>query len=335
MKLNKIFTSHMVFPRNLPIRIYGEGFGEVEILFAGHKKKTVSHENNWMVEFPAMEYGGPYAMTVIFEDDTIVLRDIYIGEVFLFAGQSNMQFKMKDSNAPMEMYNSNDKLRIYSTDRIEKNDYYTSDDGWVICNKETVGELSAIAYPVGNEISKNKNIAVGIITCYQGASVIESWVPEKTFEKMNICIPVENKFEDHTNEEFSKWNRDGVLYSFALSQVMPFPLSGVVWYQGESDASEEEGRVYCNELCALINIWRKDFLNEKLPFVVIQIADCVSRAGKGWSLIQKAQEEVQSRLLNVKTVISADVCENDEIHPKTKHKLAQRVAEVICSNYIK
>ena len=85
MKLNKIFTSHMVFPRNLPIRIYGEGFGEVEILFAGHKKKTVSHENNWMVEFPAMEYGGPYSMTVIFEDNTIVLRDIYIGEVFLFA----------------------------------------------------------------------------------------------------------------------------------------------------------------------------------------------------------------------------------------------------------
>ena len=333
MKLSKIFTSHMVFSRNIPVRIYGEGIGKAEIHFAGQKKTVLSDENSWMVEFPAMEYGGPYSITAVFEDNTEILHDIYIGEVFLFAGQSNMQFKMKTTNTPMELYNSNDKLRIYSTDRIETNDYYGSCDGWVVCDKEYVGELSAIAYLTGNEISKSKDIAVGVITCYQGASVIESWVPENTFEKMNICIPVEKKFEDHVNEEFSGWNREGVLYSFALSQVIPFPLSAVVWYQGESDASEEEGRVYCDELCALINIWRKVFLNEELPFVVIQIADCISRAGEGWSLIQKAQMEVQSKLPYVKTVISADVCENDEIHPKTKHKLAQRVSEAV-SGYI-
>ena len=324
----------MVFARNLPIRIYGEGFGKAEIHFAGQKKTVVSNESYWMVEFPAMEYGGPYSMEVIFDDDKIVLEDIYIGEVYLFAGQSNMEFKMKESNTPMELYDPSDKLRIYSTDGIENTDYYTSDDGWVICDKEFVGELSAIAYLVGNEISKNKNIAVGIIVCYQGASVIESWVPEKTFEKINICIPDEKKFLDHTFELYSRWNGDGVLYSYAFSQVKPFSISAVVWYQGESDASEEEGRVYCDELCALINVWRKDFYNDELPFVVIQIADCISRKGKGWSLIQEAQIKVQSKLPHVKTVISSDVCENDDIHPKTKHKLSERVSNVLLG-YIK
>lgn len=285
-----------------------------------------------MVEFPPMEYGGPYSMEVNFIDRKIILEDIYIGEVFLFAGQSNMQLKMHESNTPVEMYSSNDKLRIYSTDRIEGTDYYTTDDGWIVCEKECVPNLSALAYLTANEISNKKYIAVGIITCYQGASVIESWVPEKTFEKRNIDIPADKKFVDHTLEQYTAWNGDGVLYSYALSQVIPYSISAVVWYQGESDTSGEEGRVYVDELSALIDIWRNDFANENLPFVVVQLADCIDRAGKGWELIQKAQIEVQSKRPYVKTVISSDICENDDIHPKTKDKLAKRISEVILND---
>lgn len=332
MNLDKIFSSHMVFARNLPVRIYGEGSGQVEICFAGHKKTLISDEDKWMLEFPPMEAGGPYCIEVNFIDRKIVLEDIYIGEVFLFAGQSNMQLKMNESNTPVEMYSSNDKLRIYSTDRIAGADYYKTDDGWIVCKKECVPNLSALAYLTANEISNKKDVAVGIITCYQGASVIESWVPEKTFEKMNIDIPADKKFIDHTFKEYTAWNGDGILYSRALSQVIPYSVSAVVWYQGESDASEEEGLVYCDELCALIDVWRNDFANENLPFVVVQLADCIERAGKGWSLIQNAQMEVQSKRPYVKTVISSDVCENDDIHPKTKDKLAKRISEAILND---
>ena len=73
MNLNKIFSSHMVFARQLPVRIYGEGAGRVEICFAGHKKTLISDEDKWMVEFPPMEYGGPYSMEVNFADRKIVL----------------------------------------------------------------------------------------------------------------------------------------------------------------------------------------------------------------------------------------------------------------------
>ena len=114
MKLNKIFTSHMVFARNLPIRVYGEGLGNVEIQFAGKTKTLNSKNENWIVEFEPMEYGGPYSMEVKFDDNTVVLEDIYVGEVFLFAGQSNMQFKLGTSNTPEELYRSNDKLRFFS-----------------------------------------------------------------------------------------------------------------------------------------------------------------------------------------------------------------------------
>lgn len=329
MNLNKIFTSHMVFSRNLPVRVYGEGKGRVEISFAGQKKSLVSDKDKWSVEFPPMKYGGPYSMEIDLDGKEIILEDIYIGEVFLFAGQSNMQFKMHESNTPAEMYNADNKLRLYSTDRIEKTDFYTSDDGWLVCEKDNIPNWSALAYLTSAEIAVNKDIAVGVITCYQGASIIESWVPANTFKKINIDIPDEKKHFDHTYKDFSAWNGEGILYSYALSQVTPFPVSAVVWYQGESDAAEEEARVYCDELCALIDVWRNDFGNENLPFVVVQLADNINSEQKSWALIQEAQMDVQSKRQNVRTVISADVCENDDIHPKTKYKLAGRISQAV------
>ena len=330
MELNKIFTSHMVFPAQKPIRVYGKGQGKAEIKFAGQKCIVMSDKADWMAELEPMEYGGPYFMEINFEDKKIVLEDIYIGEVYLFSGQSNMAFKMNESNTPFKLYKSNDKLRIYSIDKIAKPDYYNASDGWVACRKECIEKWSALAYLAGNEISECKDIAIGIIVCYQGESVIESWVPEGSFQKIGINISDEDKFENH----FLDWNKEGALYNFALSQVIPYSISAVVWYQGESDATEAEGHVYAEELCELIKIWRNDFCDDNLLFVIIQLADFVDRVALGWQemgwpLIQKAQMEISSKTHGVKTVISRDICENDEIHPSTKDKLAMRIAEVL------
>ncbi len=331
MKLNKIFASHMVFAHGKPIKIYGEGRGKVEISFAKQKKTIVSESDKWMTEFEPMEYGGPYSMEVVFEDNTVVLEDIYIGEVYLFAGQSNLQFKMADSSSGEELYKSNSKLRLFSPERIEKTDFFTPEDGWVVCEKEQVKNWSAIGYLTANEISEQKHIAVGVIVCYQGASVIESWVPEGTFEKAGINIPLDERHKDHRHQIYRQWNADGTLYNFSLCQVIPYPLSAVVWYQGESDTSEGEGEVYADELRALIGIWRKDFDDENLPFAVVQIADFINRNDLAWQLVQNAQMKIQTMLPFVKTVESKDVCETDDIHPPTKDKLSKRIADTLLS----
>ena len=134
MRLNKIFRSHMVFARNNPIRVYGDGQGTVSVNFAGNIKTITADKDKWLIEFPSMDYGGPYEMEVVLNGEKIVLEDIYVGEVYLLAGQSNLQFKLHESTTPKEMYESNNKLRLYTTDRIEKNEYYTSDDGWLVAD---------------------------------------------------------------------------------------------------------------------------------------------------------------------------------------------------------
>lgn len=330
MKLDSIFRSNMVFAAGKPIRICGEGQGQAQIRFASYKTTITSSDETWLVEFPAMEYGGPYQLEVSFENEHIIFDDIYVGEVYLFAGQSNMQFKLHESSTALDLYETNDKLRLFSTDRLEEGEYFNSSDGWVKSDKEQIGNWSAIAYLAGNEISKTKDIAVGVIACYQRASVIESWVPKNTFKKLGIQFPDDKKMHDHFAKEYSVWNKDGTLYSFALSQVIPFSLSAVIWYQGESDTSLDESLVYANELCELIRVWRKEFHDEELPFIIIQIADYIFRVtDEAWKNVQKAQLEVQTMLPHVTTVISADVCETDDIHPKSKDKVAKRVVEVL------
>ncbi len=165
MKLNIIFGSHMVFAAGLPIRMYGNGKGEAEISFASQTVKVSSDSEEWIYEFPAMEYGGPYELSFKSDEQQVVYDDIYVGEVYLFAGQSNMQFKLKESTASEDLYETCPSLRLYSTERIEKTDRFTPADGWVTAKKEDVGDWSALGYLASIGIAKSKGIAVGAIVC--------------------------------------------------------------------------------------------------------------------------------------------------------------------------
>ena len=336
MELNKIFSSHMVLPANKPFLVYGEGRGKVEITFNDEKRELVSEGDRWFLNFPPMAYGGPYDMEIDLNGEKKVLDDIYLGDVYLFSGQSNMAFRTSDSNMPEEYYEDNSMLRIFSPTRFGTLNL-TPDNGWTIATKDNVADWSAVGYASSRYVQKDKNVAVGVIVSAQGASVIESWVPAKTFENNGIVISKDGKFIDHFKHANDKyyWNEHGYLYANSLSEIIPYSLSAVIWYQGESDASHDEAMVYAKELKILIEKWREAFSEPKLPFVVVQIADLFdgseTRDFVAWRIIQQAQVEVQNLTNDVKTVISKDVCENDDIHPKTKHILARRVADALMS----
>jgi hypothetical protein len=81
---------------------------------------------------------------------------------------------------------------------------------------------------------------------------------------------------------------------------------------------------------------RNRFADSSLPFTVVELADTHVRMalGPGWRLIQEAQERISDHEEFVYTVISKDVCENDDIHPQSKEALAERIAEVIKKHYL-
>ena len=329
LQLNPIFANGIVLAANKPIRIFGNGCGSVSVSFLGETvAKAVT--DDWCIELSARPCGGPYTMEISLDGKQTRLSDVYVGEVILLSGQSNIQFKMHESKDLDAICEPCEALRTFSLERIEKSEFYRPEDGWVVCkDADVIKNWSAIGYEVGLAVCKQKGCAIGLIACYQGASVIQSWMPVGTADRLGIHIPTEALHIDHSN--YSLWNGDGVLYETMLQRLMPYSLSHVIWYQGESNATPAEGAVYKDMLTEMIRIWREDFDDKALPFIIVQLANNDSRMRRhnGWILVQAAQMKIQDAVANVKAVVCKDVCESNDIHPPTKRYLSERIADVI------
>lgn len=324
--LNPIFTNGVILQANKTVRIFGKGQGTVAVEFLGEAKSTLAN-GEWLIELKSQNYGGPYSMRVFLDGEVTEIRDIYFGDVYLLGGQSNMQFKMWERREPTDVYEGNENVRLFTVDRMEENteERWGIKDGWITLTQENAKDFSAIGYYLSQELAKDRKI--GLIACYQGASVIQSWLRKDVAARDEL--QVENKFADH--EWFPIWNDDGLLYDYMLTKIIPFSMRSVIWYQGESNASIDEARIYLRFLDALTSSWREVFMDEDLEFIVIQLADYDERNTEGWHLVQEAQLRAQKELKNVKTVVCRDVCETDDIHPRSKRELSLRIARALRS----
>ena len=264
-------------------------------------------------------------MEVVFEDERVVLEDIYVGILLLLSGQSNMELPLTCTNYPLDTIEKNDALRFFAV-------HYdpAEDAGFALCEGENIHSFSAVGYVAGKEIAEKTGEKVGLVGCYQGSSVIESWVPRGAFAAVGIDIPIEQKAPNHSHPSCVDFNGDGMLYEGRLARLFPMSFNAVAWYQGEADTSEAEAAVYDRELAALIAAWRTAFLDETLPFTLVQLADyltCMKERGMGWVWVQTAQTRVAEDVPYVRTVVCRDICENDNIHPRSKTALGHRVAE--------
>ena len=100
LKLAPVFTSGMVLQRNKPITFWGKANANetIEINFNNNKQSTIVDDSeNWEVEFPPLEAGGPYNVAISSAEKNIILNDILIGDIWLCSGQSNMEFKLNQS----------------------------------------------------------------------------------------------------------------------------------------------------------------------------------------------------------------------------------------------
>lgn len=324
LTLNSIFASDMIMQANMPVRFFGEGVGNVLVRFNGVEKTTCAN-GKWLIEFDAVDYGGPYDIIIALDGCYSYLRRVYFGDVILLGGQSNMQFKLWQSSEPTENYRGNENVRLFTVDRMEiSEEQFSSSDGWVPLSLENAPHFSAIGYYVASALATSER-KIGLIACYQGASVIQSWMP-----RVDALVPefeIENRFADH--EWYPVWNDDGVLWENMIAKILPFSFSYVLWYQGESNASAAEADIYLDMLNALIGSWRREFKNDMMKFIVIQLADHLDRAGYAWEKIQSEQLRAQAVIPLVKTVICRDVCDNIDIHPREKNVLSARICDVI------
>ncbi|MBO5480035.1 MAG: hypothetical protein J6A63_02470 [Clostridia bacterium] len=327
MKLANIFCDNMVFQAEKPIRFFGEGCGTVEITLKNHTYKESFFGDTWKMELPPQPYGSAFEILVRLEDECIVLKNVAFGDVFLCAGQSNMQFSIGEEKGATEA-KDDENIRYIVSSGIKNNSGLQS-SGWKICKEGEVTYWSALALHLAQNYRKEKDVVVGIIGCFQGASVIRSWLPSRVLDQ-SVYVAMQERHADNWHEEYGLWNGDSFLYEKKFLPIVPYSMKGIIWYQGESNTTISEGRVYLELLARLISAWRADLNDLELPFVVVEICDFDGRNDEGWKIIQDCQQKIVDYCKNVKTVTSKDVCESDNIHPANKEKLAEKLSKVLC-----
>ena len=124
-------------------------------------------------------------------------------------------------------------------------------------------------------------------------------------------------------------NLPTVLYNAMLYPLAPYALSGVVWYQGESNTGGD-ARHYETWLTQLVTGWRQLFRQPQLPFVIVQLANFMEPSSQpqnsNWSVVREAQRQVALKQPNTELACIIDLGEKVDIHPLRKREVAQRIA---------
>lgn len=117
------------------------------------------------------------------------------------------------------------------------------------------------------------------------------------------------------------------LYHSMVQRVCPYTLRGVIWYQGETDDCKP--KTYFKLFRAMIQLWRDDWGDDELPFMFVQLPMHRYKADpdwKHWCIIREAQMKAYKTIKNTGIAIALDLGEFNEIHPKTKQPVGERLA---------
>ena len=176
-----VFGDHMVLQRNRPISVWGTSAPHSRIVVRlEHQKETAYADDSgrWSLELQPMKAGGPYEMILIGKN-ILRFQDVYIGEVWICSGQSNMEWQVSQANdAENEIKNADyPKIRLLTVDRNISHqpldDIHTQ--GWKICSPKTVGDFSAVGYFFGQTLRQYMDIPIGLIHASWGGTVAEAW----------------------------------------------------------------------------------------------------------------------------------------------------------------
>ncbi len=193
LKVARIFGDHMVLQRDKPVKVWGwaNKGDKVDITLNQQKVSTKTDANGkWMAELPAMPAGGPHELTFSCKKEELKLTDILIGEVWLLSGQSNMEWRVRNSdNAQMEMANANfptirhfevaHELAFTPEKDLEKG-------YWTLAAPATVGDFSAVGYFFARDLVQKLGVPVGLIHSSWGGSQVEGWISEKAMSESDV-----------------------------------------------------------------------------------------------------------------------------------------------------
>jgi sialate O-acetylesterase len=183
LKLSQIFQSNMVLQRGKPVPVWGFATAGEKITLhfkTGKYSAVTAKDGTWSIKLPKQTAGGPYELRVKGKSDSIALKNILFGDVWICGGQSNMQYTLsqigytpKDTAAAR-----NPNIRLFTAtidmDYVPKKDL--SGGSWAIASVKNISNFSAAAYFFGRYLADSIDVPIGLVSINLGATSVETWM---------------------------------------------------------------------------------------------------------------------------------------------------------------
>jgi len=327
LRLPSIISSGMVLQQNDSANLWGWGNPAERILVTTSwngktDTATVNNRANWKIKVKTPVAGGPYTITLK-GNNTIVLNDIMIGEVWVCSGQSNMEWSywngLKDIKDELPAC-YNDNIRFFHIPKTTAN--HPQDDvkaEWKVCDSNSLKSFSAVGYYFGKKLQDSLHVPIGLINASWSGTPAETWAPVAVTESDEAL-----KKAAATLTQTKWWPiTPGAAYNGMIAPITNFAIAGAIWYQGEGNAIIHP--TYQLLFTGLIDAWRKAWKKD-FPFYYVQIAPYTY----GKDNISAFLREQQTRSMsfpNTGMVVITDLVEDvNNIHPKNKKDVGARLA---------
>ena len=312
LQLADIFGEGMVLQQKELNTFWGQTSpsARVTVEIQGQKSEAKADAAGvWRVTLSGLKAGGPFELKVKSGSEFILLKEVYVGEVWLASGQSNMErrLSMSENGEQVTADAKNQNIRFlmvpknYYEGHLENNEMK-----WQTAVAPQVGDMSAIGYYFAKDLQEELDVPIGIICLYKGGIPAEAFVSEETLMSDSRLQPILDRYRETAilddklyeqqmeeyKQRFKVYNdsvamghrdisrpfepvgpkhhkRPSGLYHSMLKRILPYAIKGVIWYQGEGNA--ERGEQYRTLFPALIKEWRKDFEQPELPFYFVQL----------------------------------------------------------------
>ncbi len=360
LQLPSLYADYMVLQRNQPLRIAGvANAGEqVTVRIAGQQKEgTAAGNGQWEIVLDPLTTGTAYTLEITTPHRKLTFKHVAAGEVWVCSGQSNMAFRLDQSvanerEAQLVYARTHPEIRLFdrkprwptnevewaasTLDSLNRLDYYKTAQ-WTPCDEATATRFSAIAFAFGRMLSDSLQVPIGLILNAVGGSPAEAWIDRKTLE-FDFPDILTNWLHNDFIQEWARGRaalniRQAVnplqrhpyeptyLFESGIQPLAQYPIKGVIWYQGESNAHNLEAHERLFPL--LVKSWRSYWKNNELPFYYVQLSS-IDRPS--WPWFRDSQRRLMQTIPHTGMAVSSDRGDSLDVHPRQKKDVGERLA---------
>jgi len=349
------YTDNMVLQRDTEFVVRGTASPAsiVTVTFDTFKAEAkTSERGEFAIKMPRLtssNTGKPF--TVLTSDNQKkTFQNVVVGDVWVAAGQSNMDFPLKRSTEYKEVQKQatdpsfrflHDQFQMptspaqWSLEQIEQAKTDMAFQGaWEMVTPDNCGKMSAIAVQFGQLLRKqSESLPLGIIQIAVGGAPTEAFISEESLKAMKHRDIYPVWCLQRMRQNLSKANGSGIhpfqpsfIYTRAIEPLSGFGIKSIIWYQGESNATDETNTrpMPDDYMLEVTQTLRNDAARifGPVPFIMTMLP----KMNRPWEPFRKIQEQVAKSCPQTGLIDTRDLGDERDVHPRHKTPFATRLA---------